>query len=134
MAYTIFYLLLCIGASFIAGHIFRIYLKMGPILLGGICGFFIGALLINMIENIVFSWNHTEDLFGYNGSIIFLVIMTLIGTILAYKYTLLIMRVTQALISAYVFMRGLTFWYGGYPTEITIVKSSLNSEPLDLTN
>uniref|UniRef100_A0A7S3RK25 Uncharacterized protein n=1 Tax=Strombidinopsis acuminata TaxID=141414 RepID=A0A7S3RK25_9SPIT len=132
--YTILSFAICGGIAMVVGMAFKKYEKMNPIILSAVCWFFAGALIINVVEQVTFDLTRTEDLFGFSGAIIFLVFMTLAGVLFAYRYTLLSMTVCQALASAYLIMRGFTFWYGDYPTEISLVAASLNYEPLELTD
>jgi len=102
--------------------------KMLPIsigLLGAAGGFVGGAALFSLILSIS----------GYDELwlLIVLIIIGLLGFgLLAYKFRYMFLSLTSSIVGGYMFMRGLTFWFGHYPSEGEMFSMMTNGQHLEL--
>lgn len=93
-------------------------------ILGLIGGFFMGS----MIYTIFLAALSSGALWAM---ILFSVLCALLGGFLSFKFSKQVVLFFTSLIGSYAFMRGLTYFFGGFPGEATIWQSLLLQVPLD---
>ena len=109
-------LLLGSTAGFFA---FKYYIRIGTLLAGGICGFFLGQFLYNLFDNrIVVN--------GIIINIIFVVVAIGAMIFICFCYKKMSIIISTSFIGSYIFIRGISLLAGGFPSVIQIM--DLNRE------
>lgn len=85
-------------------------------ILGVIGGFFLGTMIYGILL-VLFKW---EALWAL---IVLCVICAITGGYLSFKFPKLLVLLCTCLIGSYSFMRGLTYFFGGFPGEQDIFQS-----------
>jgi len=98
----------------VAGWALWKFIIIGFIILGGIAGFFAGALAYNLIFVTWWPsvWAYAGIAFG----------TAIVGCILASHFREDVIIVSTSLIGSYIFVRGISMFAGGYPDEVTMFK------------
>lgn len=127
-------LLLSVCFAIVAGFLFKMYLRLGPTFMGLVCGFILGAFFITVVNDLadLLSGQQNSDIFSFFWIMIIVVLFTLIGTLLGFRYSYVVIIVTKSLLSAYMFVRGLSLWVGGYPSEVELFSKVFNEDDMDL--
>jgi len=112
------YALIAVALSFFAGfgigYIMKSkFLTLGFMVLGAIAGVFFGAILFTL------ALVHLSDEAWV--LILSVVVMGLLGAVLALKLKDGVMIMVTSFIGAYMFVRGISIFLGGYPGEIEII-------------
>ena len=112
-------LFLIIGIGIIIGLFVGIFIIRTekyslPILFGGLSGFFLGNLLFNLFGNRI----NAKPLLV---NILFCVACMIVLAILAFIFQKFLKIFTTSFIGSYGFIRGLSFWAGGFPNEFEII-------------
>mmetsp|Transcript_8962 Transcript_8962/g.6727 ORF Transcript_8962/g.6727 Transcript_8962/m.6727 type:complete len:140 (-) Transcript_8962:45-464(-) len=89
------------------------FLSLGFIVLGAIAGIFAGAILFSLV--IIHFYDEDWVL------ILSVVVLGLIGGIVAYKMKDGVMIIVTSFIGAYMFVRGISVFIGGYPNELEMI-------------
>jgi len=116
--WTIAYLIFSFAFACCIGQVFKMLVGYVPLLLGVFLGFTSGSMLITVIDNGADAlFNTTVDVFNSTTATIFLIIAVLIGFYVGLKLSLFAIILTQSFMAAYVFVRGVSCWFGGFPSE-----------------
>lgn len=107
--------LVIIVASFLVGYCMKTKLLMlGFMVLGGVAGFFVGGIFFNLV---MVEW--ASSLWAFIGTLFFFI---LLGIILGYKLKDSVVIISTAFIGSYLFVRGISLFTGGYPSEKDLIK------------
>ena len=122
--------LLAIVAGIFAGNLLLRNVKIGFVLIGAVSGAIIGALLFEIVFAI---W----DLESALGLIITTIVFAIIGGSLTLgrkkkTFGAYVVIFGTSLIGSYLFMRGWTVLFKGWPTESELVAMFNSGEPIDL--
>ena len=101
--------------------------KIMAILAGGISGFFIGQFLYNLFGNRI----------EFNGiviNVIFVAAAIAVMILMAFCFKKMIIIVATSIIGAYIFIRGISLFGGGFPSEIQIMDLNREGESEQLKN
>lgn len=91
--------------------------------LGLVGGFFIGSMIYSIFLAISgFGTWWAALLFSFIGAII--------GGFLSFRFSKQVVLVMTSVIGAYAFMRGLSYFIGGYPSEVVIIEALKNAQPI----
>lgn len=107
----ILWIVLALVAGLACGYFTYMFLPISIGLLGAAGGFVAGAALFSLILSIT----------GYDALwlLITLVVAGAIAAgILGFKFRNSFLIITTSMVGGYMLMRGLTFWFGGYPSEM----------------
>lgn len=122
----VFSLILAIGASVAAGWFTFTITWFSIGVLGVIGGFFVGSLIAAFFD----------AAFGLN-QLWFLIIVSLgsavAGGFFAFKYGKEVVTISTAGIGSYAFMRGVSMFFGGFPSEAEMYYGMAQGIPLDFT-
>lgn len=88
-------------------------------ILGLVGGFFLGT----MIYTIFLAAFHHGALWVM---VCFSILCAIIGGLLSFKYSQMVVLICTSLIGSYSFMRGLSYFFGGYPPEAELYESLKN--------
>jgi len=103
---------LAIAAGVLGGLFFFKFLIIGLCVMAFVAGFMAGGLLYNLV---FIGWAKSQWLYG---SCTFG--LGTIGAILAYYWREHIIILSTSMIGAYSFIRGISFFAGGFPNEFTL--------------
>jgi hypothetical protein len=97
-------------------------------ILGLIGGFFTGSMVYTIFLA-AFSSGHLWIMMTFS------CLSALVGGFLSFKFSKQVVLVSTSLIGSYAFMKGLTYFFGGFPGEATIYQSLKQQTPIEgLTN
>lgn len=100
------------------GRIFKMLVVYVPIFMGCFLGFTAGSMMITFIEHLYDAlFNSHNDVFGTTSTKIFLAIFVLMGFCFGMKLGLLATVITQAFMASFFVVRGISLWFGGFPSE-----------------
>ena len=94
------------------------FLKIGLCILGAVAGFFAGGIIFN-----IFMVEWVTSVFALWCTILFFM---MIGGCLAYYFEDNIVILSTAFIGSYLFIRGISMFIGGYPSEIELFNEISN--------
>jgi len=117
---TIVVLVVALILGVVAGILVRRNIKIMVALLGGVAGFFLGALLFALIAN----FSGWTAVWGY-----WLVssLMAVVGVVLSYYIGLTLVLISTAFVGSYLFMRSWTLFFPGhYPSESQLMNDAAN--------
>ena len=100
----------CACGYFVFGN----YDKFLALLVGGISGLLLGELLFSLFGNFI-SWNQILV------NILFVIICMIITIVLAFVLRDAIIIGATSFIGSYAFIRGISLFAGGYPSEFTLI-------------
>lgn len=109
-----------------AGYfVFKYHEKVMALIAGGISGFFIGQFLYNLFGNKI-------EMNGLVLNIIFDVVAIAVMVIVAYCFNKFIIIFATSFIGSYIFVRGISLFAGGFPSEIEIMDLNREGETKQL--
>lgn len=108
-----------LGVSIIIGIIVgaivaKNHKKCLALLLGGISGFFLGELLFNLFGNKI-TFNPTAV------HVIFIIVCIIVMIILSFILSTFIIILSTSFTGAYMVVRGISFFAGDFPSEVTVI-------------
>jgi len=111
MAIVITGFVLAVVLGLVAGWLLWSFIIIGFMILGGIAGFFLGALAYNLIFVTWWpsTWAYAGIVFG----------IALFGAMCARWFEEDMVILSTALIGSYITIRGISLLAGGYPDEVT---------------
>jgi MFS family permease len=92
-------------------------------LLGVIGGFFLGSLIYTIVLNFV-------SIGALWAMITFSIVCAILGGFMSFKYSKAVVLLFTSLIGSYAFMRGFSYFLGGWPSEAVLFESLKNQEPI----
>ena len=94
-----------------------------------VCG---GFMLGSIIEGLVISISGWESMLFF---LIVTAVCMITGAIIGYRRVELVAKYLTAVVGSYLFMRGWTYYLGGFPSEIEMynMMANENSDPLQFT-
>jgi len=95
-------------------------------LLGIIGGFFLGSMVYGIIL-VAFKFEALWAMIGL------CVLCAVAGGFLSFKFSKQVVLVCTSLIGSYAFMRGWTYFFGGFPSETDLMTSMRQQQPIDVT-
>jgi len=116
---------LAIVAGLAGGYFTWLLIPISIGLLGAMGGFVGGAVLFSLILSLT----------GYD-ELWLLITLVIVGAIafgiLGFKFRQVFLALTTSVVGGYMFMRGLTFWFGEYPSEMEMIGIMASGEELKL--
>ena len=114
--------------SLLAGYFIKRMVFVAVAVLGVVGGFFLGS----MIYTTVLAFLHWNALWAM---ISFSLICAVLGGYLSFNHSKAVVLVMTSVIGAYAFMRGLSYFVGGFPSEAAIIHSLTHHETIkDMNN
>jgi len=114
----------CAGLA--AAALMYYFIPIAAVFLGVVAGLFMGGLIFSLIVGMS----------GYDALWLLLVLSLVCGLLsgwLSWSYKLGYLSFATAIVGGYIFMRGLTFFFGGFPSEMEMIEVISNGEHLDLS-
>jgi hypothetical protein len=112
LGYTILAFAMSIVIAGVAGHVAYTFKPVGKTYLGALAGYFLG----NFVYNLFFIyWNKALATL-----IVCQAVFTLIGGYLGYKLRDGFTIISTSILGAYLIVRGISFFAGGYPDELDL--------------
>ena len=115
---------LCVGLA--CGALIYYFIPIAMVLLGLAAGLFMGVIIFSLI--VAFS--------GYNEvwlMIILMIVFALLSGWISWKFKLGYLSFATAFVGGYMFMRGFTFYFGGYPSEMEMIQIMSKGDVLEFT-
>jgi Domain of unknown function (DUF4203) len=111
---TIFALVVGFGTGYLCWH----YKNVGHALLGLVGGYFFGSVVYSIC--LAIGWN------SILGMLVLSILFAAAGCAATFKWPNFVVHVCTSGIGSYIFMRGWTYIFGGYPSESTIIEDIQN--------
>jgi hypothetical protein len=91
-----------------------------------------GLMIGSIIEGLIIAATEWESMLFY---VLITILCMTIGGIIGYKSPLTVTKYLTAVVGSYLFMRGLTYFFGGYPSEMEMydMMATKDSDPLKFT-
>ena len=111
---TIFAIATGLGTGFLCWH----YKKVSYAVLGLVGGYFVGSVVYSIC--LAIGWNSIW------GMLVLSILFALAGAAATFQWPNFVVHICTSGIGSYVFMRGWTYIFGGYPSESTIIEDIQN--------
>lgn len=131
---TFFAILLAIIAAWVVNYIFKITMRFAPTFIGVCAGFWFSIYLIAAINGIggafvpsVPAQAGSKDVIGPVWGMVIEGMMSVLGALVGYHYSMVFVLLIQTFVSAYLIVRGSTLIINlGFPNEIVLMQSVSN--------
>jgi len=122
---AIFSILIAAFIGLLVGYFFMTrLLYYGFAIVGAVGGFFVGSIFYNLV---MIEWADTVLAFWFT-----LIGFAILGAILAMLLTNSIVIISTSLLGSYLFFRGLSMFFGGFPTEVEVY-NQIKTDTADFT-
>jgi len=118
--------IVALSAGLAAGAAIYYFIPVAMVLLGLAAGLFMGAVIFSLVVGIS----------GYDElwlMITLCIVLSLVSGWISWKFKLGYLSFATAFVGGYLFMRGFTFWCGGYPSEMEMIQIVSDGGALEFT-